>query len=271
VAKRRRQQPWDTSPPPAPARSTAEDRPKVWRIATPKAAHPAIASPGGLPDGTEKAWGEAATTQRDVVLEILAEGRTTAKLREIAENAAYHASEGVRLSLPVLEAPLACREGCSWCCRLSVSITVPEVLRIAEHVRATFDADQVAALQERLAALDTATRGLGPTARGRARLPCALLVNDRCSVYEVRPVKCVTYYSCDAGACERKDTPPLFMPPLILGDGIQAGVRKGLEQAGLSGGRYELCAALRIALDVPDAAERYLAGEPVFYGALLPY
>jgi hypothetical protein len=39
----------------------------------------------------------------------------------------------------------------------------------------------------------------------------------------------------------------------------------------LTGGRYELCAALRIALDVPDAAERYLAGEPVFYGALLPY
>ena len=66
-----------------------------------KAAHPAIASPGGLPDGTEKPWGEAATTQRDVVLEILAEGRTPVKLREIAENAAYHASEGVRLSLRI--------------------------------------------------------------------------------------------------------------------------------------------------------------------------
>jgi hypothetical protein len=43
----------------------------------------------------------------------------------------------------------------------------------------------------------------------------------------------------------------------------------GLSDCGLMGERVELTAALRIALEVPDAVERFLAGEPVFADARL--
>ena len=42
------------------------------------------------------------------------------------------------------------------------------------------------------------------------------------------------------------------------------GMRAGLSESGLQGGLLELTGALRIALTVPDAAQRWLAGEAVF-------
>ena len=45
---------------------------------------------------------------------------------------------------------------------------------------------------------------------------------------------------------------------------VTRGIQQGLCQAGLSGAMFELTAALWIALDTPDAGERYLAKKPVF-------
>lgn len=42
---------------------------------------------------------------------------------------------------------------------------------------------------------------------------------------------------------------------------------QAVAEAGLSSPHLELTAALRIALDTPNAAERWLAGEPVFRAA----
>jgi len=46
-------------------------------------------------------------------------------------------------------------------------------------------------------------------------------------------------------------------------------MRAGLEESRLDGELLELTAALDIALTVPDAAERWLAGEKVFAPARL--
>lgn len=48
---------------------------------------------------------------------------------------------------------------------------------------------------------------------------------------------------------------------------MSEGVRQGLGQVGLSGQKVELLRALRLALDTPDAEERYLAGERIFASA----
>jgi len=45
------------------------------------------------------------------------------------------------------------------------------------------------------------------------------------------------------------------------------GLRAGLAECGLASTHLELTPALRIALEAPDAAARYLAGEPVFRAA----
>ena len=121
---------------------------------------------------------------------------------------------------------------------------------------------------------------LGPgkttcTAGGEPHLPCALLVDHRCTAYPVRPLMCGGFNSGDAAACERfvrssGQTPvPLYAPQLRLAAFVLDGMTAGLSESGLTGGRVELTAALRIALEVPDAVERFLAGEPSFAAAVL--
>jgi hypothetical protein len=115
-------------------------------------------------------------------------------------------------------------------------------------------------------------RGLSADARRAARIPCALLVEGMCSVYQTRPVACRALYSTDAKACEQVLMAPLGTPlppvrspavPRALADTFAAGVNAALAEHGLQTGLFELTAALDALLGDPGAAGRWLAGEPV--------
>jgi hypothetical protein len=156
-----------------------------------------------------------------------------------------------------------------------VSASAPEILQLADHIRQTFTADQLAALKERLASLDLKTRGMNTLERVRPDLPCALLVDGRCSAYEARPLACMGWNSYDAAGCERALSNPLtsvraYSLAIFVFDAVRRGIQQGVGQAGLSGASLELTAALRVALDLPDATERYLAKEPIFAEARAP-
>jgi hypothetical protein len=131
-----------------------------------------------------------------------------------------------------------------------------------------------AALRERVVRLDEERRGLKVAGRRRQPLPCALLVDHRCIAYPVRPLTCRGFNSRDASRCEQFVTascpaPPLYEPQVRLTAFVLDGMRAGLAEAGLAGERVELTAALRIALEPPDAVERFLAGEAAFAAARL--
>ena len=106
-------------------------------------------------------------------------------------------------------------------------------------------------------------------------LPCALLTNHRCIAYPVRPLLCRGFNSSDASACERfaiapgSKAPPVYAPQLRMTAFALAGTNAGLAEAQLKAERVELTAALRIALEVPDALETFLAGAPAFAAARL--
>jgi Fe-S-cluster containining protein len=171
--------------------------------------------------------------------------------------------------------PSACQEGCDWCCYLLVGTSVPEVARIVEHLRQTLSPEELRALRERVVRQDEQRRALKGPQRAAAHLPCALLVGRRCSAYPVRPLTCRGFNSADARRCELSVTSgarvavPAYAPQLRLNTFVLDGLREGLAAAGLSGDLLELNAALRIALEVPDAVERWLAGEAVFAAARL--
>jgi hypothetical protein len=55
---------------------------------------------------------------------------------------------------------------------------------------------------------------------------------------------------------------------LQVAGGTQLGLTQASQESGLAGDDLELTAALRIALEVPDAGARWLAGEAVFAAAL---
>lgn len=173
--------------------------------------------------------------------------------------------------------PIACKKGCAFCCYVQVHPTAPEVLRIAEHLRATMSERQLRALRKRVAEYDDCVREMSMKELSRLRLPCLFLggvFGNRCTIYPVRPLICRGWNSTDADVCADvyRGTSPRAVPHdqiridimLALRD---RGLRAGLADAGLSNDLLRLPTALRIALDAPDAAERWLAGEPMFDAA----
>jgi Fe-S-cluster containining protein len=158
---------------------------------------------------------------------------------------------------------------------LRVGTSAPEVFRIVAYLRQTLAATALENIRQRLVKMDDERRQLRIDKRGRAGLPCALLVDRRCSAYPVRPLTCRGFNSSDARQCERflklghKVTVPSYTPQLRLTTFVLDGMRAGVTEAGLKGDLLELTAALRIAFEVPDALRRWLDGEPVFAPARL--
>jgi hypothetical protein len=88
-------------------------------------------------------------------------------------------------------------------------------------------------------------------------------------------VTCRGFNSRDARRCElsldpRRRLPiPAYTPQLWSNTFALDGMRAGLGESSLKGELLELTAALRIALEQPDAVERWLGGEPIFASARL--
>src|SRR4051794_27279266 len=81
-------------------------------------------------------------------LKMLKSSRTRIQLVMISTEAERLAEKAVR---DVMEetppaASAACREGCDWCCHLTVGTAAPEVFRIATYLRETLSPDELLAL-----------------------------------------------------------------------------------------------------------------------------
>jgi hypothetical protein len=234
-----------------------------------------------LPVAPPAAWEPALThavaeVERGAAAERLAD-RTEVGAIEAARVAAARAvrlAEGERARRPP-PVPIACGPACPSCCHAKVVVFAPEALRLAAHLRATRGQAALEALRARVAATDARTRGLTRAERADLRAPCPLLAGDgSCSVHDARPLHCIGWVSLDRGACERSleggaGTPsaPVYAPQYELANAIMAGLAKACFEAGLDGAPLELVAAVRVALEAPDAADRWLRGEPAFSGA----
>ena len=217
---------------------------------------------------------DAFALERKAAEDILARGHTLATIVELAADAEQTFTR-VAAELTSGWKP-ACKSGCAWCCHIEVVTTVPEVLRIADYLGAKVPPKQASLLRKQIASNRQKAAGLNSEARGRAHIPCGLLIDNRCSVYPVRPLACRGWSSSDVRLCRQSYSRPLEVRvPIHLWQrellaGVTAGLRVALESAGLyaEGGAVELNAALDIALTTSRAAERWLAGENVFAPAV---
>ena len=224
-------------------------------------------------------YGPAAVVSavEDTVVALLGEGRSVEKAIEVAEEAAgwlAETVEQVKRRLPLAH-PIACAEGCAYCCHVKVLATAPEVLRVVAYLRETKSDGEVEAIRAMVGAIDSETRGMTAEERAEAQLACPLLTFGRCAAYEARPLACRGANSFDALACERAYLEPdddlgipLYKPQAQLADAVRGGLCNGSGRWGLDGRLFELTAALRVALDRPDAALAWAAGAPVFDEAL---
>lgn len=110
-------------------------------------------------------------------------------------------AEAARAIARESEAP-ACSAGCSHCCHVHAEATHAEVLAIARHLSDTRSASEVDAVAARLAEQVRVVGAMTYDERWSAKVPCALLAEDgRCSIYEVRPLRCRAFHSFSLDAC----------------------------------------------------------------------
>ncbi len=222
---------------------------------------------------------EIADKARRLVKKALRRGYTIETLKNIFTNSNSLAG-GVLAAVRRANgapAPTACREGCNYCCHLQVEISVPELVTLVAYIVENFSKEEIEALKGRVYEAERQTRGLNSYERLFARVLCPLLSDGRCSVYPARPLVCRGYNSHNWAICAQDLNYPRSWR-LIPHDNAQKniysdvldGLSTGLKEEGLSSELLELIAALRIALEQPDAGERWLAGEPVFQPAIAP-
>lgn len=221
-------------------------------------------------------------------LDALRGGRSVAAVSAAVHEATAHAERVWAERRPAVEARktpgLACAAGCAWCCYQQVAVEPLEAIAIARHIE-DLPPETRAALEQRLAETDKRTRGLGLLARARLKEPCAFLADGRCSIYEVRPLRCRGVYSRDAAHCrwamenpepyfagrgQRQGPGPYPTEPTRIVDAALSGLHRATRDFGLPLSELELVAAVRTALSAPDVSQRYLNGEPVFAAAALP-
>lgn len=229
-----------------------------------------IAAGGPLQKIFQKAAGGQLGSARKLLARIAT--RSTAHL--LTSQARHQVDRGASDS-PMTE-QRECAAGCSACCFTPlVELTPLEAIVAAEHLEREFAAEELEAIKPRLE--ENATRRKAALSQGRTdlRLACAMLGPDGfCRIYESRPLICAGVFSLSREACETAsradaDEPghiPIDRPAKAWTMGISGGLQRALVEAGLDGNLYELHSAVLRALDVKDAAGRWLAGEDIFAG-----
>jgi len=163
------------------------------------------------------------------------------------------------------EVDLACKRGCHYCCHLRVEIRPHDAFVLSQHVQARFSAEQRARALVRIEETLERIAPLTPDEHIRAGIPCALLEDGVCSVYEARPATCRKYHSVSVETCRNafNDAAAPLTGEIedeqvrLAGNAVALGYAKGLEDAGYDTALYELHYALHRALTNPKAETRY--------------
>jgi hypothetical protein len=146
---------------------------------------------------------------------------------------------------------------------------------LAQHIQSQFSAARRARV---VARLEETLRRIAPLSAAehvRAGIPCALLEEGACSVYDGRPATCRKYYSVSVETCRNAfhDTAAPLTGELedeevrLAGNAVALGYAKGLDDAGYDAALYELHFALHKALTDPKAAKRYRQRKKAFVGS----
>ncbi len=211
------------------------------------------------------AW--AAATAKAVTQSRLACPRS----QETAKQLAADICEGATYAIAQSPSAAPQRESkCPSCRQHMIGVTPPEALAIADTIRGTKPRRQANRIHD-WAMQNAKTIGdLDREQYEQARVVCPLLASDgSCAVFDVRPVHCRGWCFFRGGAGDRDlaadgDAGQLDAQARTIGRGVEEGLSRGVESAGLDGKVYELNGALVAALDTPGAAERWARGESVF-------
>jgi Fe-S-cluster containining protein len=187
--------------------------------------------------------------------------RAGIRLRTVVDSAtdvARFADEAIGIVKEEYRPSLDCKEGCAYCCcKPGVLVSVPEFVRILDHVRSAFSATDVSALTQRARVYAAQMQGRSFNEFVNDSVPCPFLDDRRCSVYAIRPLVCRGYNSTSVDACRDAHTNADYLVPIFsvikdVTDGATVGASQCLQYAGINDALLDLGTAIGIALQAAD-------------------
>jgi Fe-S-cluster containining protein len=207
----------------------------------------------------------------------LMQGHKDDQIRLLSEKARHNTINLIEQVTQKSPTPLACETGCHFCCYLMATVSAPEALEIAHHLRTISTPSELEDTKKRIKRAYQQTNKLDNVARIQSGIPCPFLTEKGlCAIYSYRPLDCVTYHSLSQQACEEVLKQPDRGHPTIsairwIGIGVKTGLGQGIVDSNLEqpAFRYELIEAINIALHDPLAMEKYVAGNNIFETAAI--
>lgn len=210
--------------------------------------------------------------QRLAVIQACEPGRTGLSVLQAGRAALAFASRIGDKSADVPQR--ACRAGCSACCHLAVAVLPIEALVIAAGLRNSRSVQENAMLLDRVRATSARVSHLTIEQRACAKIPCALLGDDgACTIHDFRPIGCRGWTSFDRAACDaalQEERPGHTGPQdhwnYVAAGCVTEGLQHALRELNLPAEHVEFHTAVAVAMEQPDVAERFAAGENPFAG-----
>lgn len=168
---------------------------------------------------------------------------------------------------PAVRKSIACAKGCSFCCHANIEVTIIEAIAVAQRVATD------PGLSESVLTIAPKVDGIPPWMRYDLRIPCPLLRDGACSIYDVRPRVCRAHVSYDVRLCEEvltsgnsRSLAPMvtFGWPRTVSKAIGHGIVGALEHERVQSFTVEMTIAVETILRAPDSVARWLRGVSVF-------
>ncbi len=208
--------------------------------------------------------------------EILCEGDAPETTLKLVASAAKSGDNSMLKILNQLDRKPDCQKGCSYCCHVFVEVTIPEVLAVAHYIRENFTRQEHEVVLQSIDAAIKETEGMSREKRYDARVPCPLLRDGSCSVYDARPLPCRSYHSFDVETCKRdfaqpsaRDTVDFDRIAIMVGASIASGICVALTSERLDGRTIELARGLKIALEDPSLLSTWRSSPHAFDEAVM--
>ena len=183
-----------------PARVTPADR----ELAVRQAAR--------LPLAARRADEKMRTLQSNTEAEALV--RASHRASTVAKRIVWLHKAATAWGRPV-EAVAACRKGCAHCCHIPVTISGKEAQLISRAIgRAAVNEPRNAVPVQDLVDVDTVTSASARLQQWGTGTACPFLVDDACSIYDVRPLACRVLFNLDDDdlLCQHGAEPPADVP-----------------------------------------------------------
>jgi Fe-S-cluster containining protein len=183
------------------------------------------------------------------------------RLDETITGASVHVGQGVQ-----------CKKGCSYCCHFRVDVSANEVFAISDYMKSKLSDEEFDHHLEKAKENKKKMAMLSQSKRIVTNVACPLLVDNACSIYEMRPAMCRKIHSTNVDACKHSFENPEDSNIKNAEHPVLAAItmtmltaaRDGFKSHKLDDTVYDLSEVLVFALEDSKYQKRWLNGKKAF-------